>query len=64
MTKRIRYTIFGNTVNQNYTYINTENIFWVDMYNYISRVLCDRFKDYSIKINHSGRTVTITPKND
>ena len=61
-----RYKVYSNVsdIRQNITTVNLKNIAPINFYNHITEVLRNRFKDYNIKINHTGRTITIDYKED
>jgi len=56
-----KYKVYSNVleVRQEYTTINLTYISPPNYYNHIDEVLHNRFKDYDIKINHAGSTITI-----
>lgn len=64
--KKLVYKIYNEnciSVRQNTTTVNLEGISDINIYSYADKVLRERFKDYSIKINHAGKTISIKEQN-
>lgn len=63
---KVTYKVYSDVagVRQNTTSIDLTSISDVNTYEYASRILKNRFRDYKIKINHVGKTVKVEYKED
>lgn len=67
MNNKVTYKVYSDVigVRQNTTSIDLSSIMpEVNTWDYATRVLRNRFKEYRIKINHVGKTVKVEYKKD
>jgi hypothetical protein len=58
--EKVTYKIYGNAdIRQTQTTIDITNISPIEYFNHIEETIRDRFKNYSVRINHAGKTITV-----
>lgn len=63
---KIIYKVYSDVmdVRQNTTSINLNKMPEINTWEYATRVLRNRFRNYTIKINHVGKTVKVEHKDE